>query len=222
MSSLAKPLVSVLIPSRGRSSLLKEAVDSLGDVEVLIAIDEDDPEKTAYYDTDYGNAQMIECPRYGYGYLDRYYNDLARKSTGKWLMLWNDDAEMRSGNWLDILAEVDTEQPHIAIFGEEKCFPLINRVMYNVLGHFSQGPSNDTYLLGVADRSNGLLKLSSAEIYHKRDYIHDQTEKDKTRDFKLSDKRQRSDFVVNSQVKDAKAVELWLKLHSYKMSGDVI
>lgn len=207
------PVVSVLIPSRGRAILLWEAVRSLGDVEILIAIDENDPSKKAYYDTDYGDARIIECPHYGYGYLESYYNDLARISSGKWLLPWNDDAEMRSKDWVEILDKATTDKPSIAIFGEEKSFPLINRTAYNVMGHFSMGPTYDTYLSGIADRIGGFLKLDPVEIHHKRDYIHDQTEKDKTKLMKLAGKREASKEVLELREKDAQDILTWIDIN---------
>jgi hypothetical protein len=44
---------------------------------------------------------MFFGPRIGKGYdsLHEYYNELASKATGDWLMLWNDDAVMETEGW---------------------------------------------------------------------------------------------------------------------------
>ena len=187
-----------------------ESIESLGtkDIEILVAVDEDEPALKEYYSLLYDNTSLITTPRYGYGYLERYYNDLARISTGEWLFLWNDDAVMGNKDWVDKIT-ASSKKPHVAQFGEDKCFPLITRTLYNIMGHFSLGPSNDTYLLGVGDRAEIRTYFEDVNIYHKRDYIHDQTEGDKVQATSLVSKRQSSKECVEAQDEDARRVKEW-------------
>lgn len=199
------PLVSVLIPSRGRPGLLKESIESLGEgnYEVSVAVDNDDPSLL-----EYDPNQVTEVTdRFGYAYLHEYYNLLAAKARGDWLLLWNDDAEMK-GDWLDKIT-ADPDQPWVATFGEEKCFPLISRKLYEIIGHFSKGPANDTYLLGVGDRAGIRIKFDPVKIHHKRDYVHDGTETDKNGTLKEMELIMASKEILGHEDKDAGKVLRW-------------
>lgn len=209
------PAVSLLCPSRGRPELLEESILSLyeGDWEFLVAVDEDDPRLESYYELqDKLGFVLITTPRYGYAFLERYYNDLAKISSGKWLLLWNDDAEMKQPNWIGKI-DKSHKRPYVLQFGTDHCFPMISRTLYNIMGHFSLGPSNDTYLLGVGDRANIREEIPGDFIHHKRDYIHDQTEGDKVQATTNTSNRMKSVECIINQEEDARKVLEWLQLN---------
>src|SRR4051812_35793729 len=100
-----RPMVSFVVPSRERPELLRQSIASLGegDFEVIVRIDDDDPLLGGYLDLD----QVIVGPRHGYGALQNYYDELAAQARGDWLFLWNDDALMRTPDWLDVVGSYD-------------------------------------------------------------------------------------------------------------------
>src|SRR5690606_8725158 len=99
------PEIFVLLPSRGRPGPLVESVASLREladdparIEVLVAVDPDDPD-TAQAARDC-EAEAWRAPeRFGYARLHEYVNALAHQAGGDWMLLWNDDARMRTRGW---------------------------------------------------------------------------------------------------------------------------
>lgn len=76
-------------------------------IEILIRVDDDDPELKEYEGfLSMPEVRLIVGPR-GKGYLElwRYYDELARLSDATWLMQWNDDATM-TGPWISELGKV--------------------------------------------------------------------------------------------------------------------
>lgn len=108
------PLVSIILPSRGRPAGLCQSLDSLNSlakdpsqIEYILKIDSDDQETINVYEKLKGmiNIRAWISPR-GLGYMDmhKWVNELALNwATGDWCMLWNDDAVLSSGNGADIL-----------------------------------------------------------------------------------------------------------------------
>ena len=91
------PLVSVVIPTRGRASLLKRAIDSvlrqtMDDLEVIVVIDGEDEQTTAA-------MQSIASPRVRHLQLakqaggSRARNEGVRAATGYWVAFLDDDDE---------------------------------------------------------------------------------------------------------------------------------
>ena len=114
------PLVSVLIPSRGRPQRLADTIGSLWDkaidknqIEFVLKIDEDDPETvTTVRDLIADGLKRVKIfvsPR-GRGYLDLhiYLNDLCKHAEGDWLVIFNDDAIMETEGWDDTLVNGET------------------------------------------------------------------------------------------------------------------
>lgn len=210
-----KPRISVLVPSRGRVGHLEASLRSLGwheyeplpEVEFLVALDDDDPQVNLYKERLGSNTTIITMSRAGYGYLDKYYNELAKIATGDWLWLWNDDATMQEGAWLEKLKEVDASRPYVGQFGAHHIFPLMTRTLYKIIGHFSRGASNDTYILGVGDRAGVRVYIGDAhEITIDHNEIHDQTEQDKNATLGIASGRPGWE----DQDNDAERIKLWL------------
>lgn len=171
-------LISALTPSRGRPASLRRAVTSLLDtadnpdqVEVLIALDPDD-------DTAPAAAGLAAFPavrfwtapeRYGYHGLHRYCEHLAATATGKWLLLWNDDAVMQTRGWDTIIAShayaVLWPQSNVA----PGCctFPVWPRAWMAATGHLSPSAHIDTYLQYLGEGLGALVKIP-VEIFHDR------------------------------------------------------
>lgn len=159
--SKSQPLVSVLLPSRGRPKQLRRAVHSCfstcGDpsqVEVILRLDLDDPDlKTILrngFDYPKNIKLLVKSRLRGYMDLYAFTNECAVISTGKWLFPFNDDAWFGSNNWLKTLPSpngkmvvyprvdrpIERTHPRYVDFakGPRFDFPIISRSLYNALG----------------------------------------------------------------------------------------
>lgn len=113
-----RPLVTVMIPTRGRPDKLQRAIRSLYDyaynrerIEVLLRVDDDDEATLKMLTTTPLNATALVGPR-GRGYLDlhRHIHDMASRARGRWLMAFNDDAAIVGSEWdkqLDMVIATD-------------------------------------------------------------------------------------------------------------------
>jgi len=102
MTISATPLISVLVPTRGRTKLLTDMLASVfkmasnpGAVEVVIYIDDDDEETLALELPDY-NITRIVGPRQSMGTLNAA---CFARSFGDIIMLGNDDIVVRTPGW---------------------------------------------------------------------------------------------------------------------------
>jgi hypothetical protein len=162
--------VSVLVPSRGRTSGLLDSIGTLtgmaadpGRVEVLVAADADDVATAAI-------ADWVAPVRYGYEHLHVYWNALAKMAHGDWLLLWNDDCRMLTGGWDDLVA---AERPgvlwpytnHRLDLGNP--FPAWPASWSRLLGYVSPVMHPDTYLQGLG-HALGCSRRVRVEVEHRR------------------------------------------------------
>lgn len=193
--------VSILLPTRNRFDMVVNSINSLFNTcssienfEILIALDNDDIETSnnlKSYLKDKTNVKLFFYERQFYRGLHNYYNDLCLKSSGTSLLLWNDDAIMRSMNWdLEILnnhtnftvlnPKVDTMEHYWREIGV--LFPIIPKEWVEVTGKMSCVPSCDSWVDVISKRLNILTPLGSVVISHDRADVtgnnNDQTFKD--------------------------------------------
>jgi hypothetical protein len=181
-------LVTILLPTRHRTSLVERTVRSLLDlantpaqIEIAVAYDEDDVESHSYFTstawtnlvTGYGAAlQIHKTPAWGYQELHKYYNLLADHAQGKWLLIWNDDALMKSAGW-DIM--VEQQQDYIGMLHmitenyrpKFALFPLIPRKWIDIFGLVSLSNSNDSWIHHICLEADA-IKLIDAVVFHDR------------------------------------------------------
>lgn len=125
------PLVSFLIPTRGKEKLLMKSIKSLLDRasgieswEVIIIIDNDDFKtlntiseiESLFEKYSFCDCKISISEPKGYINLDYYYNKAAKLSTGELVCVWNDDVVMNSFHW-DLLLRGDSER-----WPEKMCF----------------------------------------------------------------------------------------------------
>lgn len=175
-------MISVLMPSRMRSELAKESILSLGegDFEVLMYIDDDDPEKVNYLDiTGLTNlpVKVFIRPRVGYHNFHEMINYLAEKAQGEWLMLWNDDAVMDCDNWTGLVDQADKGLTVLNITNpgvdNNNLFPVISRELYELMGHYSLSTHCDSWVQDLANECGIHRSLNGTHIEHRRDRIND-------------------------------------------------
>ena len=145
-------LVSFLCPSRGRPELLARSVASLAsrtnrtDWEVLVALDDDDPQRTAYDST---IVSIYSGERKGYARLNETIADLLiPHAKGHWVWLWNDDALMETQDWLEVLAKESADGVLCPKTNHENgslnVFPIIPKAWIAIAGWAKNG-ANDTW-----------------------------------------------------------------------------
>jgi len=186
---VAEPLISVLLPTRGRPEALCESVASLyetaGDrsaFEILYAVDDDDQVATLQaWDQivdDHGGRHRPKVfpQRHGYSNLHEYVNCLAGKSTGwdgpagQWLMLWNDDATMQTYGWDWQIAKFPpryildcwTNHPPLTC-----TFPIVPRAWVQAIGHFSLNAHCDTWWQLIGEWTHRLVR-ADIDVQHNR------------------------------------------------------
>ena len=175
--------ISILIPTRGRYGRLQKAVLTVRDlaakpdrVEFLIRTDDDQPKATDFLTVP---VRELRGPRWGYGRMQDYYTELARAAEGRLLFVWNDDTEMLTPKWDELLLQV--EQPVVQFIRRDTCttaddtFPIVERRIFEALGHMARHCYVDTWLSHVS---------LEAGVRHFRDDIvfHHHRLTDKTQD----------------------------------------
>ena len=154
-------IATVIIPSRGRPARLTTAVRSLLDhardpdqIEIVVRADDDDP-GTAEVARALPRTRVIVGPR-GAGYRDLHVwiNEIAARTTSRWLWIFNDDARIHSATrpWDEILAGDQTRLTYVKF---DECrrepddpalFPIVGRDVYDTLGHLSLNPHVDSWV----------------------------------------------------------------------------
>lgn len=181
---MTKPLVSMLLPTRGRLKKLDESLASLEDtvstssnVEVVLRVDADDTQTLDFLRTNPRTFDMsiIVGPR-GNGYADLHlmYDAMCARARGQFLFLWNDDAVMKTANWDLELAKHDDGKLYYlrskvtdSRGRDSFLFPIVHRSYYDTLGHFSLSPHNDTYLHSVFNRLSDAFRTTEIVIDHR-------------------------------------------------------
>lgn len=196
------PLASILLPTRGRPQLVREAVDSVyskcvdkSAIEFLFKLDDDDaPGIEAVRDiAKTVPSQIIIGPR-GNGYYDLHHivNYLSSLAKGDWLFIFNDDAKMLTDGWDQILLNANMStmprwggNEDVCLFGPHVIereisweFPILRRKVFEELGHFSLHMSNDSYIYWIMSGLNAACFMPSIKITHFVNEIEDQTKKE--------------------------------------------
>ena len=184
------PLVSILIPSRGRPEYLKhavascfETVDDRKNVEVLIRCDEDDKETidvAIRLQQFFGLSWYCGPRKLGYLSLPEYFNSLLPQAKGDWLILFNDDACFTQKGWDTALANATMATWHgcpedIALFtGYDQngspcnAFVFVRRKTAEILGHIGTTCYADNSLLQLVSFVHSAARLAGIKIAHAR------------------------------------------------------
>jgi glycosyltransferase involved in cell wall biosynthesis len=185
----AKPAtheISVLLPTRGRTDMLKRSLLSLLDLaknptelEILLAFDNDDKQSLEWCQQNIFpelesrgvDATVVEFTPLGYLKLHEYLNSLAGLANGNWLMFWNDDAVMQTQDWDQRITEhngkflclrMPTHNQH-----PYAIFPIVPRDWYYLLGHLSNHQLTDATISQISYIA-GIMKNIDVEVLHDR------------------------------------------------------
>jgi hypothetical protein len=183
---MSKPNISILLPSRGRTAMLKRSISSLLDladhpesVEFLMAFDDDDAESSAYFISDVvpliekvgGTYSVLEFSRMGYGRLHEYLNSIAPYAQADWWVFWNDDAVMLDQGW-DTVIISQGDRFCVQAFDTHKLhpysiFPIMPRAWFDTLGYLSKHPLNDAYISQIAWMMDIMVRIP-VKVSHER------------------------------------------------------
>lgn len=169
-----KHSISVLLPTRGRTDMLRRSIISLIDraqdptkVEILLGFDNDDPQSLDWCKSNILpdlesrdiDATIVEFTPMGYIRLHEYLNIMASICDGRWIMFWNDDAVMETQDWDREITQYDgrflclrmpTHNQH-----PYAIFPIVPIDWFYLLGHLSNHQLTDatisqiSYILGI-------------------------------------------------------------------------
>jgi len=218
------PLLSVLLPTRGRFNSLIKTIRSLIDnsrpesTEILLKIDTDDQDTINNLpNLPIANIKILIGDRgNGYKSMHIFSNKLAEIATGDWLMILNDDARMLTVDWDKILESIDTSDD----FGgcQDVCmlhpgsplrdgisdFPIIRRKHIEIVGHYALQTHVDSYLHDVYNRlPKANLSLSQIKISHGQEPLNDQTQHEVTQCQRTSSPDFYSQECENNRIKDS-------------------
>lgn len=203
-------LVSVIVPSRGRPEHLVSSISSLirlSDhpelLEVLVGLDLDDidsknlPERLKSEFSEV-NVRCEFFTRLGYDRLDEYWNALGLRSSGDWVLMWNDDAVMQSNSWDTFLRRSSGSlamvvYPRVANDTLQTLFPVVSRSWLALFGRIAAWNHADSYIwrlvgpFGLWRREprivilhNRLPDLTTSEItYHQVEFPSNEFEIDR-------------------------------------------
>jgi len=180
---------SIILPTRGRKEPLLKSIQSLLDqadnpdkIEVLLGMDNDDVDSVEYVKAEilpkYKNVKLYMFPSYGYGKLNMYANSLAALSTGYWLILFNDDAIIKTKSWDAIINEYKSHpMPLLRMLVEKMShpfalFPIVKRKWFETVGTLSSYSHIDRFIYNVnsnIDWNNKHLWVVDVPI----DVLHD-------------------------------------------------
>jgi len=182
--------ISVLVPTRGRVTMLMTLLDSYDRTtvgfenasELVFRVDDDDLETQSFL----AGEHMIIGPREkGYESLPQFFNELAMVASGDILMLGNDDVVFVTEGWAPKILEVANRFPD-GVFNigvkthNVDHYPLstVSKTVVNKLG-FLFDPRifwGDIFLRDVIGRLERNVMLEDVEIQHVwAGYAPDQT-----------------------------------------------
>lgn len=178
--------ISVLLPTRGRPGALENCLTSLinrtknaSRIEVLLAFDNDDHDHIAHFEDvivpwlrqSGVRYTAYKFPRLGYIRLNEYLNELARYSRGDWVFFWNDDADMVTAHWDDVIvqytgrcrllrATTNHEHPYAI-------FPIVPMEWVKITGHLSPHQINDAWVSQIGFMLD-IVETIPVHIHHAR------------------------------------------------------
>ena len=177
------PLLTLLLPTRGRNKYAKDVIDSYFDLsnntdtlQIIVKTDHDDEFDFKY---NHPNVIILKSDRLnGYPSLHTFANYMLKLATGTWISLGNDDALMRTKGWDKILGEQKVEPillNTMSVYGETDIFPIIPTYICNKIGHFSLNAYTDRWLQNIFINK----KTIPIFIDHINEQMNDRTKDDR-------------------------------------------
>jgi len=178
--------ISVLTPTRARTTQLEKAVKSIieladdpDSIEIMLGFDNDDQVGLDFFanqlqpwlDNNNVNYDAIGFERMGYTGLNKYYNELAKHTDSDWLMGWSDDSYMDTQGWDKKITEHTGEFKLLKVHTHNEhpysIFPIWPRAWYKLFGHVSRHQMIDAELSHMAYML-GLIHIIDVDVTHDR------------------------------------------------------
>jgi len=193
--------ISILLPTRGRTDMLRRSLFSLVDqaddasrIEFRLAFDDDDMVSAEWFEhhiaphlDDLGAVYTsFAFPRLGYTRLNEYINALAKDALGRWLFFWGDDGIMHTKGWDTKIAEVwDFRVLRIPTHNchPYAIWPIIPKQWFDIIGHFSPHSLSDSWVSQIAFMLDIMHNLEIEATHDRFDLTgnnHDNTFKQRT------------------------------------------
>ena len=149
-------------------SLRRRATDP-DSLEIMVAADPDD-EETIQVAKDMNVVLHITPERYGYPGLHTYYNELAMKSSGDWILVFNDDTRMCTAGWDKIIEACKPAilHPHCDYIPDHNSFPILPGDWIRKLGHISIGKGTDLWWQAIGIMLPEAVQKITINIHHLR------------------------------------------------------
>lgn len=188
--------ISILCPTRERARRARdyyyhliEKTQHSNDVELLLYVDNDDPQLKKYQEL-FPSTLTHDALHQILPYtliigepisVSKSWNVLAERCFGNILLMGNDDLMPKTGGWDTVLREVDRsyeDKIYCAFFddginhGNHCAFPAVSRIWYETLGYFTPGHigfrflCNDTWIFDVAKKINRVQYIPEVLIEH--------------------------------------------------------
>lgn len=192
------PLVSILLPTRGRPDSLRRAVWSAADhadnpklLEFILRVDEDDAETLKVAEELQSCLQVnliVGARGAGYGEFHRLVNACAVQAKGDWLLLYNDDAELVTDHFDTMLADLTTyhkpmgvQDVALLLFQQEGApqsysFSAMRWKTHNLLGMYSPFLHCDLWVWSLLSAVDMVLPVPIT-IRHRQEHEKDTTGK---------------------------------------------
>jgi len=157
--------ISVLLPTRGRTTALRRSVQSLYDnaadpksIHIMLGFDQDDDVGTDYFnnslkpwlDSIKANYTAIKFEPMGYIRLNEYVNAMARMIKSRWYIIWNDDAVMQTSAWDREIMKHDGKFRLLSFCTHHlhpySIFPIVPRKWLELLGYLCPHQISDAWL----------------------------------------------------------------------------
>lgn len=158
--------ISVLVPSRARPEMLRASLTSVLElasepdrVQIIVRCDLDDLSMAGFEFPACSHFKLLRGDRMrGYASLHYFYTECAIQASGPLLLLWNDDAQMKTFGWDAELWNETAERRERGLYGFwalannhwPYAFPVVTRSITEHLGAFSKMSYNDAYLFELA------------------------------------------------------------------------
>lgn len=178
--------ISILLPTRGRTEMLRDSVLSLvrkakdpKSIELLLGVDIDDKASLEWAKENFlgelstlgVDIVIMDFEPMGYEKLHDYVNGLATASRGRWLFFWNDDAIMQTDNWDEHITAHNGEFACLRMMTHKlhpySIFPVVPREWFFLIGKLSSHQLSDAWLSQIAYMLD-IMKNIDVHVIHDR------------------------------------------------------
>ena len=178
--------ISVLLPTRGRTTALESSVFSIlslasvpEKIQLVFGFDNDDSVGFDYFlekiqpklNEFNANYIALSFDSMGYEGLNLYYNALAKHASADWLFIWNDDCIMDTKAWDDEVRKYDGQFKVLKVHTHNEhtysIFPIIPSTWASLLGQVSRHQMIDAEISQIGYMLD-IIQIVDIDVTHDR------------------------------------------------------